>query len=102
MTVDVPHGEIIVGEDGGKDILVFSREAQGDATPPRIIRGLKTGLDEVRGVAVDPTRNVARSREFPFWNGPLPLLLLTRICADPMIHGRPLWELFWSLTSVFR
>src|SRR6202041_3284510 len=58
VTVDVPHNEIIVGEDGGKDILVFRRDAQGDVAPLRVIRGPKTGLDEVRGVAVDPARRL--------------------------------------------
>src|SRR5260370_13836138 len=58
VTVDGPHGEIIVGEDGGKDILVFRRDAKGDEAPLRIIRGPRTGLDEVRGVAVDPARNL--------------------------------------------
>jgi hypothetical protein len=38
----------------------------------------------------------------PILERTIPLLLLTRICADPMILGRSLWELFSSLTSVFR
>ena len=38
---------------------------------------------------------------FPVLERTIPLLLLTRICADPMILGRSLWELFSSLTSVF-
>ncbi len=56
--VDLQHGEIMVGEDVGKDVLVFSREANGDVAPLRAIRGPKTQLDEVRGVAVDPVRNL--------------------------------------------
>ncbi len=56
--VDVQHGEIMVGEDGGKDVLVFPRDASGDVAPLRVIGGPKTRLDEVRGVAVDPVRNL--------------------------------------------
>jgi DNA-binding beta-propeller fold protein YncE len=37
---------------------VFRRDAEGDTAPLRVIRGPKTGLDEVRGVAVDPARNL--------------------------------------------
>ena len=67
--VDVQHGEIIVGEDGGKDVLVFPRDASGDVAPLRVIQGPKTQLDEVRGVAVDPVRNLivvsSRSKSGP-------------------------------------
>ncbi|HEX2714341.1 MAG TPA: hypothetical protein VHM88_19280 [Candidatus Acidoferrales bacterium] len=56
--VDLQHGEIMVGQDVGQDVLVFSREANGDVPPLRAIRGPKTQLDEVRGVAVDPVRNL--------------------------------------------
>ncbi len=64
VSVDLRHGEIVVGEDGGKDILVFRRDASGDIAPLRMIQGPQTKLDEVRGVAVDPVRNliVASSR----------------------------------------
>jgi len=62
--VDTQHGEIVVGEDGGRDILVFRRDASGDVAPLRVIEGPNTQLDEIRGVAVDPVRNliVASSR----------------------------------------
>ena len=67
--VDVRHGEIIVGEDGGKDVLVFPRDANGDVAPLRAIAGPKTQLDEIRGVAVDPVRNLivvsSRSKKNP-------------------------------------
>lgn len=39
---------------------------------------------------------------FPVLEPTMPLLVLTRICADPMILARSLWGLFLSLTSVFR
>jgi hypothetical protein len=58
VTLDLKNDEIIVGEDGGKDVMVFPRGANGDVAPLRTIRGSKTQLDEVRGVAVDPIRNL--------------------------------------------
>ncbi len=38
--------------------MFFPREANGDVAPLRTIRIPTTGLDEVRGVAVDPVRNL--------------------------------------------
>jgi hypothetical protein len=47
--------------------------------------------------------NIPKMRaKFPVLGRTIPLLLLTRICADPMILARSLWELFLSLTSIFR
>ncbi len=58
VTLDLKNDELIIGEDGGKDVMVFPRAANGDVAPLRTIRGSNTLLDEVRGVAVDPVRNL--------------------------------------------
>ena len=58
VDLDLKNNEIVVGEDGGKDVMFFPREGNGDVPPLRTIRGPKTGLDEVRGVAVDPVHNL--------------------------------------------
>ena len=42
----------------GERTSCLSRDGNGDVPPLRTIRGAKTGLDEVRGVAVDPVHNL--------------------------------------------
>ena len=42
-------------------ILVFSRLANGDAAPIRIIAGPKTKLNRARGIAVDPVHTSSPS-----------------------------------------
>ena len=58
VAVDAQNDELIVGDPSGGDILVYPRLANGNVPPKRILRGLKTGLREVVGVAVDTKRNL--------------------------------------------
>jgi hypothetical protein len=61
MTFDEVHGEIIIPVAGNK-VLVFSREANGDAAPVRVVAGPDTQIrGSVRGhalVGVDPINNL--------------------------------------------
>jgi DNA-binding beta-propeller fold protein YncE len=56
--VDPQNNEILVGDPSSGSILVYARDANGNVPPKRILRGPKTGLREVVGVAVDPKRNL--------------------------------------------
>jgi hypothetical protein len=53
---DPIHNEIFVPTQ--KSLLVFNREAQGDAAPIRVIRGSDTQLDGEEAVAVDPVHDL--------------------------------------------
>ncbi len=60
--VDAVHNEtyLVEGRDrpGEEYILVFPRNANGDAAPLRIIKGPDTMLKNARSMAVDPVRNL--------------------------------------------
>ncbi|HET6267578.1 MAG TPA: hypothetical protein VFG11_07660, partial [Acidobacteriota bacterium] len=55
---DLKNDEIVVGDPGGKSVLVFRRTASGDVAPLRILQGPKTKLDSPYGIAVDPVHNL--------------------------------------------
>src|SRR5213078_5344472 len=55
VAVDGVHGEIFVPQ--GNQVLVFSREADGDVAPIRVVEGPDTGLGAGR-VTVDPLHNL--------------------------------------------
>ena len=50
------HGEVIVPTR--QALLIFSRTADGDVAPRRIIAGPKTQINRARGIAVDPYNNI--------------------------------------------
>ena len=56
LEVDPIHNEIAV--PNGDSILVFTREANGDVPPLRIIQGPDTQLRGAQSIAVDPVNNV--------------------------------------------
>jgi hypothetical protein len=78
VTLDLKNDEIVIGEDGGKDVMVFPRGANGDVAPLRTIRGSNTQLDEVRGVAVDPIRNLLVVSSRSDSNGPTGIFIFNR------------------------
>jgi DNA-binding beta-propeller fold protein YncE len=54
---DPAHNEIAVANNGGNgdgSVLVFSRTANGNVAPLRVIAGAKTGINRPMGVAIDP------------------------------------------------
>jgi hypothetical protein len=60
--VDAVHNEtyLMEGRDrpGEEYLMVFPREAKGDAAPLRVIKGPDTMLKDARSIAVDPIHNV--------------------------------------------
>src|ERR1019366_2927711 len=56
LDVDAVHNEIFV--PSGPSVLVFSREANGDVAPIRVIQGPDTQLRVPTTLAVDPIHNV--------------------------------------------
>ncbi|OFW39794.1 MAG: hypothetical protein A3J28_09080 [Acidobacteria bacterium RIFCSPLOWO2_12_FULL_60_22] len=56
LDVDPVHNEIFI--PNGDSILVFSREANGDVAPLRVIQGPDTQLNEGQSIAVDPVNNL--------------------------------------------
>jgi DNA-binding beta-propeller fold protein YncE len=57
VAVDEQNNEIIVGDSGGRSVLVFDRNASGDVPPKRVIQGPHTGILFIVGVAVDPVHD---------------------------------------------
>jgi DNA-binding beta-propeller fold protein YncE len=57
LNVDLEHDELIV-DSGDDSVLVFPRTASGDVAPIRRIGGPKTRINNIFGLAVDPTRNL--------------------------------------------
>src|SRR5207249_8675529 len=55
VSVDGVHGEVFVPQ--GNQILVFSRESDGDVAPIRVVQGPDTGLGAGR-ITVDPVHNL--------------------------------------------
>src|SRR5262249_9534253 len=56
LVVDTVHDELLVGNlsiAGGNSVTVYSRTANGDAAPLRVIEGVDTGLNEPEGLALD-------------------------------------------------
>ncbi|MDA2932893.1 hypothetical protein MYX82_00965 [Acidobacteria bacterium AH-259-D05] len=70
VAVDPVHDEVFIrlrrgrGADATPAILVFSRTANGDVPPLRVLRGPRTQLDDPYHIAVDPDHDllVASSR----------------------------------------
>jgi len=58
VTVDEKNNELFVGDPGDRRVLVYPRDADGDAKPLRTIQGPKTKLLQVVGIAVDPNRDL--------------------------------------------
>ena len=58
VAVDEKNNELIVGDPGDRRVLVYRREADGNAPPLRTIQGPKTKLLQVVGVSVDPVRDL--------------------------------------------
>jgi hypothetical protein len=58
--VDEKNCEIIVADTSSRSLLVFARDADGDAAPKRIIAGPKTVLLFIVGVAVDAVHDRMR------------------------------------------
>src|SRR5215471_9264573 len=54
---DVPHDEILVGNDAQETLQVYSRSAQGVVAPLREIGGTKTFLTFPGQVIIDPAHN---------------------------------------------
>ncbi|HXP87463.1 MAG TPA: hypothetical protein VN841_22210 [Bryobacteraceae bacterium] len=58
---DPAHDEFVVANNGGNDgngsVLVFSRTADGNAAPLRVLAGAKTGINRPMGVAIDAANN---------------------------------------------
>ena len=50
--------EILVGDPGGRKVLVFPLDANGDVPPKRVLQGRKTLLGYLVGMAVDPVRDL--------------------------------------------
>src|SRR6266550_522386 len=66
VSLDLAHGEIYVASLTGKRVNVFAWNANGDATPLRVIEGPSTNLGHTVGIAVDTVTNlvaVANSRD---------------------------------------
>jgi DNA-binding beta-propeller fold protein YncE len=71
VSLDLQNREILVASLTGRRINVFRGDADGDATPVRVIEGPKTELGHVVGLAVDPERNllaVANTHEILIFN----------------------------------
>jgi hypothetical protein len=56
--VDEKNNELFVGDPGDRRVLVYKRDADGDAKPLRTIQGPKTQLLQVVGISVDPNRDL--------------------------------------------
>ena len=56
--MDEKNNEIFVGDPGDRRVLVYKRDADGDAKPLRTIQGAKTKLLQIVGIAVDPVRDL--------------------------------------------
>jgi DNA-binding beta-propeller fold protein YncE len=54
---DPEHDEFAVANNGDNSVLVFSRTANGDAAPLRVIAGAKSGINRPMGVAIDSGNN---------------------------------------------
>lgn len=50
---DPAHNTFAVANNGDDSVLVFDRNAAGDALPVRMIRGDRTGINRPIGLAVD-------------------------------------------------
>jgi DNA-binding beta-propeller fold protein YncE len=53
VAYDPQHDTIVVANNGDSSVLIFSRNATGDASPLRVISGEKTGISHPMGVAID-------------------------------------------------
>ena len=58
IAVDTVNGEIWTTQNSGHSITVYSRSANGAATPLRTIVGASTTLNGPAGIAVDTTNNL--------------------------------------------
>ena len=50
---DPTHDEIAIANSGDSSIRIFSRTANGDAAPVRVIKGTRTGVHGPMGVTID-------------------------------------------------
>ena len=57
VAVDTKNDELLVGDPGDRRILIYRRDADGNARPIRTIQGLKTKLHQIVGIAVDHVRD---------------------------------------------
>jgi DNA-binding beta-propeller fold protein YncE len=54
---DPANNEIAVANNGDSSVLVFSRMANGNVAPIRVLAGEKTGINRPMGVAIDAVNN---------------------------------------------
>jgi DNA-binding beta-propeller fold protein YncE len=54
---DPGNNEVAVGNNGDSSVLIFSRTADGNVAPVRVISGPKTGINRPMGVAIDAANN---------------------------------------------
>jgi 6-phosphogluconolactonase (cycloisomerase 2 family) len=57
LTVDATAGELAVANYGTNEILIYSKNADGDAAPVRILGGNRTGIVGPIAVQVDRKNN---------------------------------------------
>ena len=74
LDVDPVHNEIFV--PAGDRILVYSRTANGDVPPLRVISGPNTTLKRAQAIAVDPIHNVIVAGTNRAYNNGLGALLI--------------------------
>jgi hypothetical protein len=53
LSVDETHDEIAVANSGDSSIRIFSRSANGDVAPARILKGARSGIRGPMGVTFD-------------------------------------------------
>jgi len=53
IAFDTVRDEIVVANNGDGSILIFGRGDSGDASPRRMIKGNRTGIDHPMGIAID-------------------------------------------------
>ncbi len=58
VVVDEAHGELIMTEQHDSSLVVYRKDATQRESPIRMMQGLKTGLQDPHGIALDPKDDV--------------------------------------------
>ncbi len=58
IVIDDAHNEIILTEQHDSAIVVYNKDATSKESPIRMLQGLKTGLQDPHGIALDPKDGV--------------------------------------------
>ena len=58
VVVDEVHGELFMTEQHDSALVVYRKDATQEESPIRFMQGLKTGLQDPHGIALDPKEDV--------------------------------------------